>query len=145
RWHRRSGRFGTARSAPMMVPDFDRSLDDLVDAVRRAKGRGDGVAVLLGAGCSKTSGIPLAAEFCALIREGWPRAYARAEREGQAGYQHLMAELPPGERRDLLARYIDVAKMNWAHISLAALVREGYVARVLTPNFDPLVVQACAL
>lgn len=33
----------------------------------------------------------------------------------------------------------------WSHIAIAQLMKEGYVDRVLTVNFDPLVVQARAL
>ena len=56
-----------------------------------------------------------------------------------------MAELAPTERRDLIAKYVDDAKINWAHIAIAQLIKHGYVDRVLTTNFDPLVVRACAL
>jgi len=56
-----------------------------------------------------------------------------------------MAELMLGERRDLLAEYVDKAKINWAHIGIACLLQKGYVDRVLTTNFDPLVMRACAL
>jgi hypothetical protein len=56
-----------------------------------------------------------------------------------------MAELTLGERRDLIAEYVDKAKINWAHIGIACLLQKGYVDRFLTTNFDPLVMRACAL
>ncbi|HVA00623.1 MAG TPA: SIR2 family protein [Terriglobia bacterium] len=56
-----------------------------------------------------------------------------------------MAELTLGERHDLIAEYVDNAKINWAHIGIACLIQGGYVDRVLTTNFDPLVMRACAL
>lgn len=56
-----------------------------------------------------------------------------------------MAKLAPGQRRDLIGKYIDEAKINWAHIGIAQLMKQGYVDRVLTTNFDPLVARACAL
>jgi Tfp pilus assembly protein PilF len=56
-----------------------------------------------------------------------------------------MAELTPGDRRDLIVKYVDKAKINWAHIGIACLMKEGYVDRVLTTNFDLLVMRACAL
>ena len=49
------------------------------------------------------------------------------------------------ELRDLVAEYVDSAKINWAHICIALLFQAGYVDRVLTTNFDPLVNRACAL
>ncbi len=127
-----------------MTYDYRRVMDDVVEAARRAQGS-DGLVVLLGAGCSKSAGIPLAGELCADIAKRYPLDYERARARNRTGYQDLMAEIPAGERRDLLAAYIDGAKLNWAHIALACLIRKGYIARVLTPNFDPLVVQACAL
>src|ERR1039458_7470156 len=36
-------------------------------------------------------------------------------------------------------------KINWAHLALAQLIDGGYIDRVLTTNFDPLVSRACAL
>jgi hypothetical protein len=56
-----------------------------------------------------------------------------------------MAQLHPGQRRDLIAHHVDTAKINWTHICIALLMQAGYVDRVLTTNFDPLVVRACAL
>jgi tetratricopeptide (TPR) repeat protein len=123
---------------------YERKIEDVVDALRRAQEQ-EGAVILLGAGCSKTAGIPLAPEFCSIIKERYPRDYERAEQRKKVGYQDLMAEISAGERRDLLAEHIDNAKLNWAHIALAELIKQGYIARVLTPNFDPLVVQACAL
>jgi tetratricopeptide (TPR) repeat protein len=56
-----------------------------------------------------------------------------------------MAVLERGVRRDLIGAYIDKAKINWAHLGLAQLIAGGYVERVLTTNFDPLISRACAL
>ena len=60
-------------------------------------------------------------------------------------YPDCMAALERGVRRDLIGAYIDKAKINWAHIALAQLIDGGYVDRVLTTNFDPLISRACAL
>jgi tetratricopeptide (TPR) repeat protein len=56
-----------------------------------------------------------------------------------------MAALDRGVRRDLIGGYIDKAKINWAHLALAQLIENGFIDRVLTTNFDPLVSRACAL
>jgi hypothetical protein len=56
-----------------------------------------------------------------------------------------MAQLAPAERKALIAQYVDSAKINWAHIGIAALIKHGFIDRVLTTNFDPLVVRACAM
>lgn len=38
--------------------------------------------------------------------------------------------------------YIDAAHISWAHIGLAQLVKHGYVVRILTTNFAPLITRA---
>ena len=56
-----------------------------------------------------------------------------------------MSELTLSERRDLIADYVDKVQINWAHLCIALLMQAGYVDRVLTTNFDLLVVRACAV
>jgi NAD-dependent SIR2 family protein deacetylase len=56
-----------------------------------------------------------------------------------------MAELSDAERRDLISDYVDRATINWAHLAIAQLMKDGFVDRVFTTNFDPLVLRACAL
>ena len=40
---------------------------------------------------------------------------------------------------------MDRAQINWTHIAIDQLIKHGLVDRVLTVNFDPLIVRACAL
>lgn len=40
---------------------------------------------------------------------------------------------------------VNAAKTNWAHVAIAQLMKHGYVGRVLTTNFDPLIQRATAL
>ncbi len=119
-----------------------RSIDDIVETLRNAKDRGRGCTVLIGAGCSVEAGIPTAAGFVDVIKQRYPRAYERAEAKT---YPKCMAQLNLAERRDLIAQYVDRAKINWAHVCIAILMQEGYINRVLTTNFDLLVVRSCAL
>jgi len=121
---------------------MERKIDDIVSVLKAAKRSNRRCSLLIGAGCSVSAGIPLASQFVEIIKDQYPSAYGRAETKT---YPHCMYELEPGIRRDLIARYIDQAKINWAHIVIAQLVKHGYVDRVLTPNFDPLVMRACAL
>ena len=116
-----------------------REIADLVDTVKRAKGRDKACTLLIGAGCSVKAGIPIAGEFIEVIRKEFPRAYARAT---QKTYPHLMAQLSSAERRDLIVEYINKARLNWAHLAIAQLIKHGYVDRVLTVNFDPLIMRA---
>ncbi len=121
---------------------LERSIGDVVESLNRAKERGKGATILIGAGCSVKAGIPTAAGFVEIIKEKYPRAYDRASPKT---YPHCMKALAPGDRRELIARYVKRAKINWAHLAIAQLMKEGYIDRVLTTNFDHLVVQACAL
>ncbi len=120
----------------------NRTLDDVVTQLKKNKQRGRSCALLTGAGCSVQAGIPLARGFVEEIRNRFPSDYEHA---AQKTYPHCMAELSAADRHDLISDFIDQAKVNWAHISIAQLMKSGYVDRVLTTNFDPLVMRACAL
>jgi tetratricopeptide (TPR) repeat protein len=122
--------------------NYLRSIDDVAETVQNAKARGRGCTLLIGAGCSAKAGIPTAAGFINVIEERYPRAYERAEVKT---YPRCMSELLLSERRDLIAEYVDKAKINWAHVCIALLIQAGFVDRVLTTNFDLLAVRACAL
>lgn len=89
------------------------------------------------------AGVPTAQQFVEIIRKEHPEAYRRAG--SPATYARCMAELSLDERRDLIAEHVDSARINWAHIAIAQLMKTGFVDRVLTTNFDLLVVRACAL
>ncbi|MCX5890658.1 MAG: hypothetical protein NTY36_14605 [Deltaproteobacteria bacterium] len=121
---------------------FQRPIEDIVETIQLAKAHGRGCSLLVGAGCSVKAGIPLASGFVELIKELRPSAYSRAE---EKTYPKCMAELHLDERRDLISEYVDKAKINWGHVCMALLIQNGYVDRVLTTNFDLLVVRACAL
>ena len=119
-----------------------RSIDEVAETLQNARSRGKGCTLLIGAGCSVKAGIPHAGGFIQVIKDRYPRAYHRAETKT---YARCMSELLLSERRDLIAEYVDKAKINWAHLCIALLVQAGYVDRVLSTNFDLLVVRACAL
>ena len=121
---------------------MQREIEDIVETLKKAKDRSKACTLLVGAGCSVKAGIPLATEFVDIIRREYPHKYSRVN---EKTYPHCMAELSMGERRDLISKYIDNAKINWAHIGIAQLIKHGFVDRVLTVNFDPLVQRACAL
>lgn len=116
-------------------------LADIVEAIENAAD-GRKCGLLIGAGCSVSSGIPLADGFVKRIEQDFRASYRKAEKKD---YPHCMAKLRPGNRRDLVEKYIDKAKINWAHMCIAQLVKKGYVDRILTTNFDPLAVKACAM
>jgi len=124
--------------------DMYREIEDIVETLKNAKERGKNCSVLIRAGCSVTAGIPTAQGFVEAIKKPgkYPRAYERAK---EKTYAHCMAELGDSEQRDLIASYVDKALINWGHIALAQLMKAGFVDRVLTTNFDSLMMRACSL
>ena len=115
------------------------TIDHVVSSLKRAKDE-RGAVVLLGAGCSASAGIPLARALMEEIaRDFGPMP------PGLTTYAEYMNFVPPGERKKLLGNHIDKATINWAHIALAQLIASEYVQCVLTTNFDPLIVRACAM
>lgn len=121
---------------------IERTIEDIAEALGPHGAAPRRCSVLLGAGCSISAGIPSASDIVRQIKVKFPAAYARA---ASHDYPDCMAALERGVRRDLIGAYIDKAKINWAHIALAQLIDGGYVDRVLTTNFDPLISRACAL
>jgi len=102
--------------------------------------------VFLGAGASKTGGVPLASEIIKDILEKHKKNPKIQELKKETKtYAQLMECLTPFERNALLKGYIDKAKINVTHIYLAQLIIEGYVDYVLTVNFDNLMLRALAL
>ena len=125
------------------MASIERDIDDVLETVRKAQERDKKVCLLIGAGCSVKAGVPLASEFVDIIEKDWSAAYSRAREPKQ--YPQCMAELSLSERRDLIGKHVDEARINWGHVAIAQLMKHGYVDRVLTTNFDPLVVRACAM
>jgi len=123
---------------------MNRAIEDLVDDLRHATRRGSevGCTLLIGAGCPVSAGVPTATGFVQQIEKRYPAAYQRATKKT---YAQCMAATGPGQRRDLIADYVNQAQLNWAHLCIAQLIKHGYIHRVLTTNFDPLIVRACAL
>jgi hypothetical protein len=121
----------------------DRSVEvDIASALRAAKESRSGAVVVWGAGGSVTAGIPTAKELVDEIRRDYPSHYDRAVRKT---YRGVMGQLPPQLRRELIGKHVDRARLNWAHIALAQLIQDGFIQRVFSVNFDPLLVRACVL
>jgi hypothetical protein len=89
---------------------MERKLDDVVHALRFGKGTTRKCSILIGAGCSVSAGIPSASGFVDLIKKEFPGAYGRADPKT---YPRCMAQLDRGVQRDLIAREVDGAKINW--------------------------------
>lgn len=125
------------------MTEFNSSIGHIVDALREAKEDPNiGCSLLIGAGCSVSAGIPTGQGFVDIIKKKWRNNYDKAPKKT---YPHCMAKLSSGFQRKLIQDKIKDAKINWAHICIAVLLKENYIDRVLTTNFDPLISRACSL
>ena len=113
--------------------------------LRRARKHGRGFHFLIGAGCSISAGIPTATDLVKQIYAEYPSEYAALSDDNRYSYGASMALLSINERRDLVRPYLENAQINWGTIALAQLIREGFVERVLSVNFDLLLENACGL
>ncbi len=112
-------------------------LEDVIDTLRHHK-----TTLLIGSGCSTNGGIPDSKNFVELIKQQYPSAYNQAYNDN---YHQCMAALSLKQRNQLICDHITTAKINWTHTGIAQLIKNGYVDRVLTTSFDPLLVRACAM
>ena len=135
---------------PRRIPaeGYQITVERIAEKLRNARPAGAKATLLIGAGCSVTAGIPACAELIRRIRDDFPYAYEAAKERcatGDPDYGRCMAVLDSRERRALIEGYVREANVNWAHLAIACLMRAGYVDRVLTTNFDNLVIRAAAL
>lgn len=143
--------------APPLVYDrveLDFVAAEMREAEKRSRKGGSPATLFLGAGLSKSAGIPLANEFVERIlrddhfktRFLGRKTATDPDDEGKVlTYPECMDELTPTERRDVIGPFMEEATLNRAHLAIAQLMKHGYVDRILTVNFDPLLVKACAL
>lgn len=128
-----------------VVTDYASIGREIAETFRNRRDDGKPGHVLIGAGCSKSAGIPLARELVDEILKRYPAKCASRFAGARPSYGAAMNALSPNERRDLIKPYIDNAKINWGHIALAAMLKGGEVDTVLTVNFDNLLARACGL
>lgn len=115
---------------------------DVADLLDRNKDKGLKSTLLIGAGCSKSAGIPLGDEFVEIVKKNYLEAYNKAPKKT---FFDCMSALQEEQRHRLIRKYIDKSKINMTHIALACLLKHRYIDRVLTTNFDSLVIRACAM
>jgi hypothetical protein len=111
----------------------------------RARGN-SGIALFIGAGCSVTAGIEGADWFVGEIREQFAeRCTGLPDDSADNLYEQVTSKLSDDEWRKLFGVKVRQAKLNVTHLCIAELVDQGIVDRILTTNFDSLLVHACAL
>lgn len=125
----------------------EETIQRLICHLRKNKDDNIPFVFFTGAGCSLSAGIPLAGTLLKEIEStsGLRELTSGLSPEDRKDYGKCMARLSKSQRRKLLTRHIDAAKVNWAHIALACLMEAGYVSRVVTFNFDNILAKACGL
>jgi tetratricopeptide (TPR) repeat protein len=121
---------------------MEKAIEHIIETLKDAKENDVHCSLLIGAGCSVTAGIPDAAGLVQKIQECFPVTCRDLKNQD---YPSCMAGLSEVQRRNLINKYIKEAKINWAHIAIAQLMKREYVDRILTTNFDPLVIRACSM
>ncbi|MFQ5784427.1 MAG: hypothetical protein ACE5H8_06350 [Alphaproteobacteria bacterium] len=123
------------------------TIDLVAQALRLARDSG-GACLLLGAGASVSAGIPAAAGLVERMRALFPEtcrlAQQAAGNDAEPDYAFLFGRLSLGERARLVAETVAGARLNWEHLVVADLMARGFIGPVLTSNFDPLLLDACA-
>ncbi len=118
------------------------SIEKIVDGLKESKSRRRGCILLTGAGCSVSAGIPDAADWVERIKDRFPKAFSKTQVKD---YHHLVQALTPEEQTQIFSETLQKAKINWAHIAIAQLMKMHFIDRVMTTNFDSLTQKACAL
>ena len=131
-------------------------LKHLAASLHDAKKEG-GAILLVGAGISVSAGIPPAFKLMKIAIENFPNYFTEEEQRlaqedlSQLQYNDIMTKLSNVKRKELFKWFIEgnkdkgikKAKLNFAHIAIAELLKQGYFSRILTVNFDPLLIHAC--
>lgn len=118
-------------------------LDVIAETLKSSNRRK--LCILFGAGASVSGGIDLANKIAADIRKDPQYAIALKALKPDDGYPQIMARLTGAQRRRILAAQIEKADINWAHLMLAEFLAQGAADRLLTVNFDPLLLRAAGL
>lgn len=115
-------------------------IDELADYIRSNRD----IIFIIGAGASKSAGIPLAAELVAQNKK-YGHCLKRLSAADKASYGKVMSALSPQERKDLIEPLLHNAKLNWGHVALASIIQKANVKRILSFNFDFLLERAVSL
>ncbi|UAB16554.1 hypothetical protein [Acinetobacter baumannii] len=139
-----------------MEQNKEELLKHLAASLEDAKSEG-GAILLVGAGISVSAGIPPAQKLMKIAIENFPNYFTEEEQEfaqkdlSKLQYNDIMTKLSNVKRKELFKWFIEgnneknieKAKLNFAHIAIAELLKQGYFSRILTVNFDPLLIHAC--
>ncbi len=99
----------------------------------------------MGAGASRTAGIPTAPLLVKRVNEAFGHCLGGLSDVERSDYGRVMGALAPGDRKSLIQPLLDESRVNWGHIALACITRHAKVKRMLTFNFDLILERAASL
>ncbi len=105
----------------------------------------DNVCFVIGAGASKSAGIPLASELVAQVLRDYAHCLDNLTDSEKADYGKVMSQLSPQEREALISPLLENSGISWGQIALACLITNGKISRVLTFNFDLVLERSISL
>jgi NAD-dependent SIR2 family protein deacetylase len=120
------------------------NIRDIAKTLKDSKKEGTPAIIFTGAGCSKSAGMPLAGELVTEINKKFKSNLKSLTDDEKKDYGLCMRKLTPNEQKKLIEKHISKAKINWAHIALASLLKNGYLGKILTFNFDNILNRACS-
>ena len=125
----------------------ERTLEELAYLIKNTKEQNaPKPIVFIGAGMSISAGIPTASKIADEILTEYSDHPGIKKLSGESkNYYEIMGCLPPPERKKILKKYVNNAKINVSHIYLAHILNLDYVDFILTTNFDNLSQRALAL
>jgi len=127
----------------MAVPS--RKIKEIAGHIRQSSAPGTRTSFIIGAGASVSAGIPTAAGLVEEIQEDFRLCLQGIPEDSRSRYGACMAALTPAERESLIQPKLKDAKINWGQIALASMIKNDFVARVLSFNFDLILEKAVSL
>ena len=103
------------------------NIKDLAQFMKSVKDEEKPYTFVTGAGCSVTAGIPLAKKIVEELNEKFSLELKSLSVEERKDYGKCMECIEVSKRRIYLKKYINEAKINWVHIALSCLIKEGYI------------------
>ena len=105
----------------------------------------DNISIIIGAGASRSAGIPTAPTLVQIINRDYPHCLRDLTEIQRTNYGVVMGALSPKDRKKLIQPMLEASKINWGHIALACIIQKMNVSRILTFNFDLVLERAASL
>lgn len=129
----------------MQKDNYSAIVKRVAGYLKLARDNRNPAAFLLGAGASISANIPSAPKLVEQVVSEFSHCIDNLPLADRKNYGKCMSALSPDERRTLIKPHLDKAKINWGHIALAQIIKNGFISRVLTFNFDLVLESALSL